>query len=76
MERPTINANDAVVQSGQTIAMYLGQAIDMIDRQFEIGYAKRNPALVAECVRSQTMDFNSVALCCAIYELAGCSMNR
>jgi hypothetical protein len=69
MERPTISADDAVSQAGTTIGQYLTQAISEIDQRFGEGYAQDNPALVAECVRSQTMDLNSVALTAVLYEI-------
>ncbi len=69
MERPTISDNDAVFQAGTTIGVYLTSAIAEIDRRLGEGYAQDHPALIAECVRSQTMDFNSVALTAVLYEI-------
>ena len=70
MERPTLNADNAVSQAGWTIGRYLNQAIDEIDRCFGEGFAKKHPALVAECVRSQTMDFNTTSLVSAIWAIS------
>jgi hypothetical protein len=69
MERPTINNTNAVFQAGTTIGTYLSQAITEIDKQLGEGYAEKHPELVAECVRSQTMDFNSTALGAVLYEI-------
>ncbi len=70
MERPTIGSSAAVFQAGMTIGQYLSQAITEIDKQLGPGYAERNPKLIAECVRSQTLDFNSVALTAALYAIS------
>lgn len=51
----------AVEEAGKTVNTYLKQAVEMIDQQFGCGYARANPGLVAECVRSQTADFNLYA---------------
>jgi len=69
MERPTLSATNAVFQAGMTVETYLNQAVDMIDKRFGEDYAVRHPAFVAECIRAQTMDFNSVALVAALYEI-------
>lgn len=69
MNKPTINDTDAVFQAGATIGTYLSQAITEIDKQLGEGYAEKHPELIAECVRSQTMDFNSTALTAVLYEI-------
>jgi hypothetical protein len=70
MERPSIDAADAVEQAGATIGQYLHQAINEIDRALGAGYAKKNPELIAACVSAQTLDFNSVALTSALYAIS------
>ncbi len=70
MERPTIDNTQAVFQAGDTISTYLSQAVEMIDRRFGKGYAAEHPALVAECIHSQALDYNSTALTAALYQLA------
>jgi hypothetical protein len=70
MKKPEIDATSAVYQAGSTVGVYLTQAIRKIDENLGAGYAKRHPELIAECVRSQTMDLNSVALVAAMYEIA------
>jgi len=69
MERPTISNDHAVSQAGETIGQYLGQAIKEIDERLGDGYAQRHPDLIAECIRSQTMDFNNVAIVAVLYEI-------
>ena len=69
MDRPTIENTNAVFQAGTTIGTYLSQAIAEIDNRLGDGYAEKHPALLAECVRSQTMDFNSTALIAVLYEI-------
>jgi hypothetical protein len=70
MDRPTVTNSHAVAQAGMTIGQYLSQAKTEIDRVFWNGFDEENPALVAECVRSQTLDYNNTALTDAIYELS------
>jgi len=70
MQRPTIDNTSAVFQAGTTIGTYLTSAIHEIDKRFEEGYARKHPKLVAECVRSQTLDFNGVALNAVLYEIS------
>jgi len=69
MERPTIGNTEAVFQAGSTVKMYLTQATTFIDELFCPGYAEAHPELLAECIRSQTLDFNSTALCAALFEI-------
>jgi hypothetical protein len=69
MEKPTISNTGAVFQAGATIGTYLSQAIEEIDKRLGHGYAERHPELIAECVRSQTLDFNGVSLSAALHEL-------
>lgn len=69
MDKPTIDATNAVFQAGSTIQTYFSQAVSMIDAKFGDSYAERHPELVAEFVRSQTMDFNSLALVAVLYEI-------
>jgi hypothetical protein len=69
MNRPTIENTTAVFQAGDTIGTYLSQAIIEIDRRLGKGYAKKHPSLIAECIRSQTMDFNSTAMVAVLYEI-------
>ena len=69
MDRPTISNNHAVSQAGMTIGQYLHQAIREIDDTIGEGYAQRHPDLIAECIRSQTMDFNNVAIVAVLYEI-------
>ena len=63
-------------QAGATIGVYLSQAIKEIDLRFGEGYAEANPNLVAECVRSQTLDFNGVSLSAVLYELRDALLER
>lgn len=74
MERPDISNTNAVFQAGATIGTYLTQAIDEIDKRLGEGYAAKHPSLIAECVRSQTMDFNCTSMTAAIY--AACDALR
>lgn len=69
MTKPTLSGTEAVKQAGMTIHDYLFSAKDSIDELFGKGYAKEHPELVAECVRSQTLDFNNTALVAAVYTL-------
>lgn len=69
MNRPTIGSTEAVHQAGATIGTYLSQAIGEIDSRLGEGYAEKHPELIAECVRSQTMDFNMAALTAVLYEI-------
>lgn len=69
MEKPTISNDYAVTQAGDTIMQYLKQAKRHIDDTFGKGYAKDHPELVAECVRSQAMDYNCSANTAVMYEL-------
>ena len=69
MDRPNISANSAVIQAGKTIGQYLSQAETEIDSRFGKRFAVKHPELLAACVLAQTQDFNSVALCSALYEI-------
>lgn len=69
MEKPTLSPTEAVLQAGTTVGQYMGQAVKQIDYEFGEGFAKKNPLLVAECIRSQTMDFNHTALVAVLYEI-------
>lgn len=69
MDRPSFGSTEAVYQAGATIGTYLSQAIEEIDSRLGEGYAKNHPELIAECVRSQTMDFNMTALTAVLYEI-------
>jgi hypothetical protein len=76
MERPTISNTNAVFQAGSTIGTYLSQAIEEIDKRLGDGYATKHPELIAECVRSQTMDFNNTSITAALYQIADAIMDR
>ena len=54
---------------GVTIAQYLTQAIFEIDLRLGDGYAEKHPGLIAECVRSQTLDFNNCLMVATIWEI-------
>jgi outer membrane murein-binding lipoprotein Lpp len=69
MRRPTIDNESALIQAGDTVRLYLEVAVKMVDDQFGPGFAGKNPAIVAECVRSQAVDYNTTALTAAIYAL-------
>ena len=69
MERPTINNTAAVFQAGDTVATYLSQAINEIDKRLGDGYARTHPELIAACVAAQTADFNNTAITAALWEL-------
>ena len=70
MQKPTMTEDSAIQQAGETIGIYLEQAIDEIDKRFGDGYAKKNPAFVSELVRCQTLDFNNASLVAGLYEIA------
>jgi hypothetical protein len=69
MEKPTINNTDAMFQAGSTVSLYMAQAIEIIDRHFGDGYAEEHPDLVAECIRSQAMDFIATGVIAVLYEI-------
>ena len=69
MERPTLSCDEALRQAGDTAHTYLHRAVRMLDDCFGLGYAERHPQLVAECIRSQTLDFNATAIHAALYAL-------
>lgn len=69
MNRPTIENTEAVFQAGTTVSIYLLAAAEMIDKHMGEGYAFKNPGLVAECVRSQAMDFNCTLIASALWEI-------
>jgi hypothetical protein len=68
MNKPTIDNTAAVHQAGATIGTYLAQAINEIDNRLGDGYAAQHPVLLAECVRSQTLDYQTTAFTAAMYE--------
>ena len=69
MDRPTISSTDAVFQAGTTVETYLNQAVCMLENKFGEAYVKAHPALIVECIRAQTMDFNMAALVAVLYEI-------
>lgn len=69
MEKPTIENTNAVFQAGTTIGTYLSSAISEINKRLDDGDAWQHPQLIAECVRSQTMDYNNTALVAVLYEI-------
>lgn len=76
MDRPTISNDQAITQAGMTIGTYLSQAIHEIDRRLGEGYAQKHPELIAECIRSQTLDYNSTALVDSLHALAAALRER
>ena len=58
----TADADMLLRQASMTAHDYLWDAVDLIDKQFGDGFAKKNPALVAEMVRAQSADFNTAIL--------------
>jgi hypothetical protein len=69
MNKPEIDSTSTLFQAGSTASLYLAQAIEMIDQKFGDGYTAEHPDLVAECIRSQTLDFNNTALIAVLYEI-------
>ena len=67
MERPTLSNEQALTQAGDTTHTYLHRAVRMLDDCFGQGYAAANPQLVAECIRSQTLDYHTTALTATLY---------
>lgn len=69
MDRPTLDSAQAVHQAGDTVHIYLHRAVAILDDCFGSGYAAANPALVAECIRSQSLDYHTTALTAVLYSL-------
>lgn len=57
-----MDASSAVKQAGETVESYFLYAIYAIDEEFEEGYAKRNPKLIAAYIKACAMDFNTWAI--------------
>jgi hypothetical protein len=51
-----IDADDPVHQAPKTIAFYLAEAVDVIDRKFCPGYAAQHPELVGAFIQAAAMD--------------------
>jgi hypothetical protein len=56
-----MDPDDPVRQAPNTVAFYLAEAIDVIDRKFCPGYAAQHPELVGAFVQATAMDHVSVA---------------
>ena len=70
MEKPTCSNMEAFRQTKPTAQEYFGNAIDILDEEYGVGYAKKNPDLVAALISAQVSDFNNCAMVAANYEIA------
>lgn len=70
MEKPTCSNMEAFRQTKPTAQEYFGNAIDILDEEYGVGYAKKNPHLVAALINAQVSDFNNCAMVAANYEIA------
>lgn len=66
---------EAFRQTKSTVQEYFGNAIDILDEEFGVGFAKKNPHLVSELVNAQASDFNNCAMVAANYEIAEALQN-
>ena len=55
----TADADMLLKQASMTAHDYLWSAVDLIDKQFGDGFARKNPELVAQMIRAQSADFNT-----------------
>lgn len=68
MNKPTIENTEAVFQAGTTIETYYNKALNLLDISTP-EQAKEYQVLLAELVRSQTLDFNCTLTASALYNL-------
>lgn len=59
---PAIDHHDAMRQASKTMSVYLDKAITTLDDQFGEGYAKKNPALLAQLVSVSANDYQSYVI--------------
>lgn len=62
------SAYELMLDSAGTPGNYLRIAVDMIDKQFEAGYAAKHPELVGAFVRAAAQDFHTAIMTRTIEE--------
>jgi hypothetical protein len=58
----TASAETLMRQAPMTVALYLSEAIEAIDRKFGDGYAAKNPQLVAAFITACAQDFHTAVM--------------
>lgn len=49
-------------QAAPTIEEYMGSAVEMIDKEFGDGYAKKHPGLVGAFIQAASMDYGAALI--------------
>jgi hypothetical protein len=65
-----MDPDDPVRQAPKTVAFYLAEAIDVIDRKFCPGYAAQHPELVGACIQAAATDHVARRIADALEALA------